>query len=230
RWRRAAAVPALAAAASVALVAAGAAANPGGAAQPLPTALAYTLDADTGEAFWTLPRDREDPRAPDPWAAGFVAGEAVDNPAPAPDRPVSLVGAAEAVALDPPELEVLSDETAGGERRLRLALASPRGAEGIVPAVDDADGRVSAISVEGREVTPAPGPDGVVGVHVHAPPADAPVGVEVRFTAGGGPLAVRLADVDRSPSALESLPGYTPPPPDRYLSHGGVTVTTAHEL
>ncbi|MFL1377555.1 M20/M25/M40 family metallo-hydrolase [Nocardiopsis protaetiae] len=230
RWLRAAAVPALAVAASAALVAAGTAANPGGAAQPLPTALAYTLDADTGEAFWTVPQDREDPHTPDAWAAGFVSGEAVDNPAPEPSRPVALVGAAEAAALDPPELEVLFDESADGERTLRLALASPRGAEGIVLAVDDADGRVSAISVEGREVAPVPTPDGVVGVHVHAPPAGTPVGVEVRFAAGGGPLAVRLADVDRSPSALADLPGYTPPPPDRYLSYSRLTVTTAHEL
>lgn len=159
-----------------------------------------------------------------------MSGEAADNPAPEPSRPTALAGVAEAVELDPPELEVLYDESAGGERVLRLALASLRGAEGIVLAVDDPEGRVSAISVEGREVAPVPTAEGVVGVHVHAPPADAPVGVEVRFAAEGGPLAVRLADVDRSPSALEGLPGYTPPPPDRYLSYSRLTVTIAHDL
>lgn len=230
RWRRAAAVPAAAAAVSAALVAAGLAANPGGAAQPLPTALAYTLDADSGEAFWTVPLNREDPHTPDAWAAGFVDGEPVENPAPDPGRPRALSGPAEAVGFDPPELDVVSDETAGGERTLRLALASPRGAEGIVLAVDDADGRVSALSVEGRGVDPVPDPDGVVGVHVHAPPVGSPVEVEVRFAADGGPLAVRVADVDRSPSALADLPGYTPPPEDRYLSYSRVTVTTAYEL
>ncbi|MGW9346340.1 M20/M25/M40 family metallo-hydrolase [Nocardiopsis flavescens] len=228
---RVAAVPVLAAAVSAALVAAGVAANPGGAAQPLPTALAYTLDADTGEAFWAFPRYGGEPRTPEPWAAGYVSGGAsADGPVPDPALPGALAGAAEAVPLDPPELEVVSDATAAGERVLRLALASPRGAEGIVLAVEDPDGRVSGFSVEGREVAPVPTPEGLVGVHVYAPPADAPVGVEVRFAAAGGPLAVRLSDVDLSPSELEGLPGYTPPPDGRYVSHSRVSVTTSREL
>ncbi len=226
--RRVLAPPAIAVVAVVAVTAAGLAVNPVDREHPVPTMLTYTLDADSGRASWAVPAIAERPVPPDAWAAGYVEDEITDNPAVETYWPRARVGSAEPARLAPPQLRVVSDETSGDERTLRLALSSPRGAESLALAIDDEPGRVTAISAEGREVAPVPAEDGTVGIQMYAP--DGPIEVEVRFATAGGPLTVRVADVDALPAALADLPGYTPPPPDRYLAYSRLTVVTHHTL
>ncbi|GED96316.1 M20/M25/M40 family metallo-hydrolase [Gordonia crocea] len=214
---------------AVAVIAAtvlGIAVNAPGAGHMTPTRLSYVLNADTGRAQWVVPVGGDAPRSVDSWAAGYVGTEEVPIPVPDPAGSSARVGPARAVDLAAPTLRVVGDSTSGTVRTVRVAVASPRGAEGMILAVDDADGRVKRMVAAGREVVPKPG-HGIVGVHLFAMPG--PVEVELAFTAGA-PLRVRLADVDRLPDALAELPGFSPPPDRYYLGHSRRTVVIDRRL
>ncbi len=223
--------PGLALAAAVVLTAAGTVANAPDAARPSPARLAYVLDADTGRASWAVPVAQGGSVRLDPWQQRLVGTALVDNPAPDPALPRARVGPAPRADLAPPQMSILRDATAGGVRTVTLRVQSGaaragRVPEGLVVAVDDPQGRVSAIVVAGREIIPKVR-NGTVGVHLHGMPG--PVEVELRF-APGPPLRVRLADVDQTAAALSAVPGYQRPPAHLYLRYSWLAVTISRVL
>ncbi len=136
------AVPALAALAGVALLVTAALTSPFDESHQKPNEVFYTLDADTGEAYWASTDD-----APDPFTGELLGTEpeavtfgeilpgttAVMWKAPAPPA-----------AVAPPEVDMLADETVDGQRTLRFRLRSPRRAEYVNLFFDEAAGIVSA--------------------------------------------------------------------------------------
>ncbi|MFT4201360.1 M20/M25/M40 family metallo-hydrolase [Gordonia sp. (in: high G+C Gram-positive bacteria)] len=226
RWRRLLSLPAAAALLAIVLAVVGLRMNTPGATRPSPARLVYALDADTGRASWAVPSGKLEWTKLDPWTQRLVGSQTVDNPAPDPTLPRARVGPAPVVTVPAPTLQILGDTTVGGIRTVRLSLASPRGAEGLVLAVDDRDGRVTAIRAAGRDVPVKP-EEGKVGVHLYA--MSGPVEVDLDFRAGA-PLPVTLADVDQLASALAAVPGYQPPPDRLYLRYSWFTVITTHRL
>ncbi|GAB2559820.1 M20/M25/M40 family metallo-hydrolase [Nocardia heshunensis] len=95
---------------------------------PRRTQLAYSLDADHGQARWIseLP--------PDDWTR-------------------ILLGPAPAQQLLPPAAEIVSDTTDSGTRTVRLRLTSPRAATRIDLNWDTAP---TSLRIAGREITPVP--------------------------------------------------------------------------
>lgn len=122
------------------------------AGQPMPNGVWYTLDADSGQATWSS----YGARAVDAWTRQFFpsATEPVDLAAlyeslgDAPKPPQAFKGPAEAAPLPAPVLTVLSDQTEGGVRNLRLHLASSRQARGLRVKVSGA--AVLAATVNGN--------------------------------------------------------------------------------
>jgi hypothetical protein len=120
--------------------------------RPRPNAVAYLLDADAGEATWFSGGTEQDS-----WTRQFFTSEpelvGVGSLFPIPRRsgfPVKR-GEAPTVALEPPQVEVIDDRTAGGVRTLRLQAASPRGAPVLELDVQPY-GAVRAATVEGKRL------------------------------------------------------------------------------
>jgi len=90
---------------------------------PQPTCLSYAYNADSNEAWW-VSRDRE----ANEWTSQFIPPDTprttIDEflyfgdfrKAPAPVAPVA-----------PPQLEIVSDEAAGNQRKVTFRISSPRG-------------------------------------------------------------------------------------------------------
>ncbi len=136
------AVPALAALAAVAVLATVAFTSPFDERHRKPDEVFYTLNADTGETYWASTDPEPDAftrqlLGAEPEAASFAEilppAEARMWKAPAPET-----------ALAAPEVEMLADEAAGGERTLRFRLRSPRRAEYLNLFFDEAAGITSA--------------------------------------------------------------------------------------
>jgi hypothetical protein len=123
--------------------------------QPMQNGVWYTLDAGTKEAAWYSFGERPS----DPWTEQFFPGavEPVDpgslypmfsdNPLP----PAAFKGPAAAGSLPAPELKILSDQTSGETRILKLHLTSPRQARGLLVKVSGAP--VLAASINGNRQT-----------------------------------------------------------------------------
>ncbi|MEQ3549165.1 M28 family peptidase [Pseudonocardia nematodicida] len=207
--------------------AAGLVVNTVDATRPVPVRLAYTLDADTGEASWSSPFSSGTAHA---WTRGYV-GEPGRDPAPGANRPdpVAPVGPARPAALAAPELTVLDDADDGELRTVRLRLTSERGARSLSFVVDGDPNRVRGLVVAGRDLGPG-GAGHAVGARFHVLPADGAVEVTIVVDSDDGPLGLRVSDIDSEPGDLAGLPGYTPPPDDAYLQHAQVAVTRAYEL
>ncbi|MCK4803013.1 MAG: hypothetical protein KAT88_00575 [Spirochaetes bacterium] len=94
---------------------------------PRPNAVAYILNADTGNAAWFSPGNK-----PDTWTSPFLSAEPEMGklgelfPLARKDRRQIIRSNAPAVRLDAPKVEVLNDRTGGGTRTLRLRLSSVR--------------------------------------------------------------------------------------------------------
>ncbi len=120
--------------------------------QPMQNGVWYLQDADNQKAAWYSFGDRPT----DFWTAQFFPGktETVDlstiypmlpgNPTP----PSAFSGVAPVAELPAPELAVISDQTAGNVRTLKLHLSSPRLARGLLVKVSGAP--VLAASVNGN--------------------------------------------------------------------------------
>ncbi|MEH1126497.1 M28 family peptidase [Micromonospora sp. CPCC 206061] len=175
-------------------------------AHPIPTHLMYALDAGTGQARWL-----SEERTVQDWTARYVSSTAtVDGDFPALGTDPLRAGPAQAAALAPPALEVLSSTTAGTERTLRLRLRPQRPARMVALHVDAATATVVSARVASQPA--AVGREGErwsFGLVFHAPP---PEGVELDLVLRqrAGPVSFRVMD---GSDGLESLPDFVPRPP-----------------
>jgi hypothetical protein len=187
---------------AVAFAATGLAVNRFDAAHPAPSQLMYALDADDSRARWVSSEAE-----PGAWTSQYVRGRE-DLEAEFPIFQGELAsGPADAAALPPPDLRVVSDETTAGRRSLTLRLRSRRPVRFTGFRLEDGTRAVS-VKVAGRELTGAEVGEPRFGVVFHAPPAD---GVEVALVLdGAGPVKVRAMD---GSDGLAGLPGFRQRPP-----------------
>ncbi|NMD56695.1 M28 family peptidase [Tsukamurella conjunctivitidis] len=195
------AAPALATALVAALaIGGGLAANRPSAVHPVPVALRYLLDADTGKAYWARPgadptgwtgplvQRREDLSAAFPMLKGRSTG-------------TTTVGDAPVAALAPADVRVVSERVENGNRLLQLHVTSGRGAR--VLQLTQEEGVVLAASARGRAV---PVDDGFT-LRFHGLPAE---GLDVALTVEGtSRLRIRVEDAS---DGIDALPGFVPRP------------------
>ena len=152
--------------------------------------LLYSLDVTKQSALWISFDAR-----PDEWTKQFLGEKPkrapLDEPFPVGRRP-SLQASAPLVPVRPPEARRLEDVATNGLRRLRIHLASPRGAERISVRVN---GEVTGAMVDGKRIDskPVPGePPKNWSMSYFAVPKE---GIELTLeTASPSPLLVRVVD------------------------------------
>ncbi|WP_442934254.1 M28 family peptidase [Micromonospora sp. CPCC 205539] len=207
RARRLAVLPAGAAAvAAVVLAGVGLAVDRFDAAHPAPTHLMYAMDAGTGQARW-ISHETD----PQPWTDGYVDGMAdVGDEFPGLGDGELRVGPAQPANLLAPKVEVLADDTAGGERTLRLRLTPQRAVRLVTLHVDASTAKVTSAEVGGRSVPlrTRTGKWGF-GLVFHAPPT-AGIDVTLKLRPLAGQVALRAMDAS---DGLDALPGFRPRPP-----------------
>jgi hypothetical protein len=210
RARRAAAVPALAAAVAAAtLVGVGLDVDRFDAAHPIPTQLMYALDTGTGQARWLS--QETDPQS---WTAQYLDRTvSVRDDFPALGDDSLRAGPAAAAPLPAPTLEIRSDTSAGDRRTLRLRLTPQRPVRLVALHVAASTATVLRATVAGQAVpvtrTTGGGPWSF-GIVFHAPP---PGGIEIELGLAmrGGRVSLRAMDAS---DGLGGLPGFRPRPPD----------------
>ncbi|MBX7220404.1 MAG: M20/M25/M40 family metallo-hydrolase [Blastocatellia bacterium] len=166
-------------------------------------AILYTLNADTGQAQWVSP----DPLPPDVFTSQFFANPPVKTPLAEfnPRRSLTFqAGPAPVVPLAAPVVQVLEDSSTGGQRHLRLKVASQRGAlmmQVVLPA------SVTECKVNSRTLPFTSSSLTASGVYELRYAAPSPEGIELYLTTPGGqPVAVTV--LDRT-FELPSVPGMT---------------------
>ncbi|HEX8626584.1 MAG TPA: M20/M25/M40 family metallo-hydrolase [Catenuloplanes sp.] len=171
---------------------------------PRPTHLMYALDHDRGTAQWvSLDRSRS------AWTARYVPDRAALS-AQFPILPAGelAVGPATAADLPAPEVTVLADTSAAGQRTVRLRLLPRRQVRLLACYGEVGDRRVVRATVAGREVAPYLDRLNRFGLHFHAVPVE---GFEVTLVVTGtGPVRLRIID---GSDGLAELPGFQPRPP-----------------
>lgn len=209
------AAPALATALVAAVaIGGGLAANRPSAAHPVPVALRYLLDTDTGRAYWARPGD--DPTG---WTDPLVQRrEDLSETFPmltSRGNGTATVGDAPVAALAPADVRVMSDRVENGNRLLQLRITSVRGAR--VLQLTQVEGVVLAASAHGREVPI----DGTFALRFHGLPAE---GLDVNLTIeGAARLRLRVEDAT---DGITALPGFVPRP-DGVSALGGHTAEMA---
>lgn len=150
----------------------------------------YSLDATKQRAHWVSFDAR-----PDAWTEQFFGKKPERSPLADPfpvGRRAYLQAPAPVVPVTPPEAQVLEDVTANGLRRLRLRVASPRGAERISVQVS---AEVLSAEVDGKSLAANPAaaePAKSWSLYYFALPKE---GIElVLETRSTSPLAVRVVD------------------------------------
>jgi hypothetical protein len=186
---------------------------------PKPSMLSYALDADTGKAVWTSSVARVDS-----WTAQYLGGSPTLGKLPdfVPDwYPISFFQHdAPAIALAPPQAELLEYSSDGEARTLHLRITTPRHARTIHVALAQAE--VLNASVNGHDLgKPSEArwsQAGHWGFDYANPPQEG-IDVQLRVQASG-PVTIVL--VDRS-SGLPTIPGVTfpPRPADSMPIHSG---------
>ncbi|MEV4279362.1 M28 family peptidase [Actinoplanes xinjiangensis] len=198
--RRLGALPTLAAAvAAVVCTATGLAVDRFDEEHPSLTHLMYALDADNGTARWL-----SEEATPQEWTGRSVSGDptTVTDTLPAFGAERLRTGPARAVALPAPTLTLVSAETSGDRRTMRLLLDPQRTVRFTTLHVS---AEVVSATVGGR--TLAGGPPGW-GFVFHAP---AETGVEITLTVrASGPVTFRVMD---GSDDLPAIPGFPPRPP-----------------
>ncbi|MCF6745424.1 M20/M25/M40 family metallo-hydrolase [Blastococcus sp. KM273128] len=221
----AAAVPGVALVTAWACVAVGLAVDRFDAGHPVPSRLAYVLDADQDQARWVT---TETP--PGEWTGRFVDGRgALGAELPYLAGRDLLTGPAEVADLPAPEVAVVSDELLGGRREIAVRITPQRAGVRLVDLQLTVDGgSVVRGRIGGRDVPEEAIGGSALRVTFHAPPAD---GLQAAFTVeGDGPVRLRATD---GSDGLAGLPGFEPRPEgvDVAGSHGAdlvlVTATTA---
>ena len=198
---RSLAVPGVAAGLAVLLTAVGLAVDRFDQQHPVPSRLAYALEADTGDAWWFSTEDE-----PGEEAARYVGTPRTlphDYPYVA-GSPVAA-GPAEDAGLPPPTVEVLEDRTAGASRTVTVRVTPQRAVGFVVLDLDAGGGRVVAARAEARDVPAAALGEDRLWLTFHAPPEQ---GLEATVTVdGAGPLRLRVVD---GSTGLAGLPGFEP--------------------
>lgn len=209
------AAPALATALVAAVaIGGGLAANRPSAAHPVPVALRYLLDADTGKAYWARPSG--DPTG---WSDPLV-GRREDLATSFPmltsrGNSMARVGDAPVAALAPADVRVVSERVENGNRLLQLRITSGRGAR--VLQLTRVDGVVLAATAHGRAVPI----DGSFDLRFHGLPAE---GLDVDLTVKGtARLRLRVEDAT---DGIAALPGFLPRP-EGVCALGGHTAEMA---
>jgi hypothetical protein len=181
------------------------------AAHPRPNAVAYLLDADAGEATWFSAGILQDD-----WTRQFFTTEpehaAVGDLFPierSSGFPI-MRGAAPQVDLASPQVEVLSDQTSGDVRTLKLNLSSPRGA--AVIQFDVAPyGAVKAATLAGSRLMAPTSERSLWNLTYYAVP---PEGVQITLELNPStPIKLQISDQTwkLTPEVLESLGGQFQP-------------------
>lgn len=218
---RTAAVPALPLVLAAAVTAAGLFANREGATAPRQEMITYSVDTDTGTAYWASPIN---PRSD--WSRALLSqpSAVLDDSFPWWDGSALAHGPAPVADLPAPELAIVTDATRDGTRELTLRLSSRRGAPALGLWVESDSATVRQATVAGRDVPPnwMPGKWNF-GFLFDGAPAD---GIEVRLVLDQhtDDLTIRIAD--RSDD-LHQVPGFDPPPAARVLVAPQVSVTRA---
>ncbi|WP_232797297.1 M28 family peptidase [Blastococcus atacamensis] len=196
------------------------------AAHPVPSRLAYLLDADRGEARWVSTET-----SPGEWTGRFVDGPGslgADYPYLA-GRDVQT-GPAEAADLAAPEVSVVSDDVVGGRREITLRITPRRDDVRLLDLELTVEGgTVVRGRIGGRAVGEDAAGEDRLRITFSAPPAE---GLQAGFTVeGDGPVRLRVTDAS---DGLSGLPGYQPRPEgvDVAGTHGSdlVLVTSVTEL
>lgn len=150
----------------------------------------YSLDATNQRAHWVS----FDPR-PDEWTEQFFGKKPARAPLADPfpvGRRAYLQAVAPVVPVAAPQAQMLEAITANGIRRLRLRVASPRGAERISLKISD---EVLSAAVDGKSLAPNPAaaePAKSWSLYYFGLPQE---GIElVLETRSTAPLAVRVVD------------------------------------
>ncbi len=172
---------------------------------PRPNAVAYMLNADTGQATWFSPGTR-----PDTWTSQFLSEEPEPGylgelfPLTLRSRLPIVKNEAPVIPLDGPEVEILDDQTVNGLRTLRLRLGSPRQAPIITLDVKPY-AVVKGVMVDGQRTdNPKEGRSGLWSLVYYAVPSK---GVEITLEVEPGQeFTVQVADQSFE---LPTIPGTT---------------------
>jgi hypothetical protein len=181
--------------------------------------LVYSVDADTGRAYWASPR-----AAVSDWSGALLSEPAapLDDAFPWKVGSALWHGPAPAAELSPPEVTVVRDHIENGQRELTLRLRSQREAPTLGLWIDGDSATVRSATVAGRAV-PTDRPLGrwSFGFRFYGAPAD---GVEIQLELGQrtDDVVLRLAD---STDDVSTVPGFSPPPNGRVLVKPEVVVT-----
>lgn len=160
---------------------------------PQPSGMAYLLNADSGQATWFSPGPQLDR-----WTGQFFAAQPERStvgelfPIVRGDRYPILHGEAPAIALNAPEVEVLSDQTSGGVRRLQLRLRSPRQAPIIYLDVEPWS-IVRVVVVDGQRLTVQPSEGDIWSLQYYGVP---PEGIDITLEIGASQsLTLQVSDL-----------------------------------
>ena len=138
--------------------------------RPAPSTLVYTMDRETGAAYWATDRTRDDSDPGVAWATAAVG----PFEAPPDSYPAIAFGGgsyryafapADPVDLPPPTVTVVADSTLPGDV-LRVAITSAIGAERMLIGIPDDGPRLAAVN---GQLLPADFPPGQL-IHWGAPP------------------------------------------------------------
>jgi hypothetical protein len=203
-WVATAAVPAVAAVLTVACSGVGLAVDRFDADHPVPSQLAYALDADGGRAWW-VSREAD----PGEYTAGYVAGR---EPLPVGFPYLAgqgvATGPAEVADLPAAVVTPVSDDVVGGQRRITVRVEPQRpGVRLVVLDLSVDGGSVVRAQLAGRAVPEEALDRDTLEVVFSAPPA---AGLQATFIVQGDG-AVHLRVVDGS-DGLTGLPGFRPRP------------------
>ena len=219
RRLRPATVPAVLLILAVMLTAGGLVANREGATDPRQEMLLYSVDADTGPAYWASPR-----AAVSDWSATLLSQPAgpIDDAFPCSGGRPLWHGPAPAAHLSGPEVTVVRDHTENGRRTLTLRLTSQRDAPTLALWIDGRSATTSSAAVAGHAIpTDRPLGKWSFGFRFFGAPADG-IEVQLELDQRTDDIVLRVAD---STDDVHSVPGFSPPPNGRVLVKPEVVVT-----
>jgi hypothetical protein len=162
---------------------------------PIPSQLMYALDADTGSALWASAEPE-----PGEWTKQFVSKQEAQVQGFGLLRGV-WTGPAQAATLTAPQVTLVSEQTVGQDRTLRLRVVPQRDVRLVYLTIDGRN-----IMVQGKAF---PSRDNHLALLFHAPP---PEGLELTVTVDAA-SKVRVEAMDGS-DGLNALPGFKPRPPE----------------